>query len=525
MTGLPDVAAAGATGHGYLVRHWRGDLPLGQSYWLDGLVVSIAAGLLGRLIGSVDPQPHPQLVSWAVVVFLLGVAPVVWVWQMVGIWRSARRHVSRGGRAFWGVAARVMVVLGLVAFVLQTAVSTLPASREFLSIATGRDPIGGYTLRVLRDGRELEIAGPIGFGLTGDVRRELDGHPAIATVHLNSIGGRVAEARALAALIESRHLDTYTATLCASACILPYAAGRERLLGESATLGFHQYAFPGASNADFGAEYAKDEAFLRARGVREDFIRRAFQTSNQDLWTPSADELLAAHFVTARPASDRVALSGSGLATAQDIERALARLPLYAALRETDPDLYMGFVLEMQRALEQGRSIAEARAAFHPKLAALRDQRLPFAPDATIVAFSQLMLDEWRVLQLKDPALCFAYAVGGDGPLQEQAVAALPASLNEREVDLFAAVVRAKPTGLPLPGATADAGPAAQASLERAVERLRERYGDDVSILTRLNDADLDKTLACGLIVALYQDLVALPAEEAGPVLRLLARK
>jgi hypothetical protein len=44
----------------------------------------------------------------------------LYIWQLVGLRRSARKHVSRGGRPFWAVVIRVLVVAAILAAVLTT---------------------------------------------------------------------------------------------------------------------------------------------------------------------------------------------------------------------------------------------------------------------------------------------------------------------------------------------------------------------------------------------------------------------
>jgi hypothetical protein len=114
--------------------------------------------------------------------------------------------------------------VGLIVAISQFTTVGVPQIQEFAKIAIGNDPVGTYQLRVLRDATELEIAGAIVFGLTDDVSRTLDAHPTIHIVHLNSQGGRVAEARQLRDLIASRGLTTYTASGCFSGCVIAYAA-------------------------------------------------------------------------------------------------------------------------------------------------------------------------------------------------------------------------------------------------------------------------------------------------------------
>ena len=90
------------------VRHWRGELSLGYAFWLNGFLGNIAvyivvnlarAGLKGAGAGT---WLAVFLAVWA---FKLGVL----TWQSVGTWRSAGRHVGRGGTRFWAITGKVMV--------------------------------------------------------------------------------------------------------------------------------------------------------------------------------------------------------------------------------------------------------------------------------------------------------------------------------------------------------------------------------------------------------------------------------
>jgi hypothetical protein len=51
------------------------------------------------------------------------------IWQLVGIWRSASHHVLRGGRKFWSIAAKVVVVLAVLRLLIDL--------KDMLVIAAG----------------------------------------------------------------------------------------------------------------------------------------------------------------------------------------------------------------------------------------------------------------------------------------------------------------------------------------------------------------------------------------------------
>src|SRR5215831_18484249 len=294
----------------YFIRHWRGELPLPVSYWVNGSLVAVMFGVMMSVIPWDDLVSQSPKMYATTAIATWCVLAITTVWQLVGTWRSAHNYLRQGKSKLWGNGAKIVLVLGFLKAVTGFAVVGIPQVTEYAKIAAGEDPFGTYQLRVLRDATELEIAGPIIFGLTDDVRRTLDAHPTIRVIHLNSQGGRVVEARKLRDLIMSRGLATYTASGCFSACTLAYAAGRERLIAQEANLGFHQYSFPGMSGHDFQQEYEKDKQDMLARGFARAFVERAFTTPNNAMWRPTHRELFEAHVVTGYPGSNDVAVTG-----------------------------------------------------------------------------------------------------------------------------------------------------------------------------------------------------------------------
>ena len=71
---------------------------------------------------------------WAVLLLLT-------VWQQVGIWRSAGKHQSRGGTAFWAGAAKFMVVLGVLGSASVFLTKGVPQINELTKLAFGDDPL------------------------------------------------------------------------------------------------------------------------------------------------------------------------------------------------------------------------------------------------------------------------------------------------------------------------------------------------------------------------------------------------
>jgi ATP-dependent protease ClpP protease subunit len=146
-----------------------------------------------------------------------------------------------------------MMVLAAFSALTSFVTQGIPQITEFSSIIQKYNSKPRYALRILRDATELEITGPLDFGISSAVSTLLENHPSIHTLHLNSEGGRLAEADVLRKLVMQRGLNTYVATQCASACVTVFVAGKNRWLSRGAEIGLHSPYFPGSSDEEFAA--------------------------------------------------------------------------------------------------------------------------------------------------------------------------------------------------------------------------------------------------------------------------------
>jgi hypothetical protein len=283
----------------FFARHWRGELPLWLSYWVVGILSNVFAILaivaIKEITASNGSHGPTGILVYFVSVWLL--LTLLTVWQLVGIWRSAQRRrrerKSIGKMALWAGLAQIMVCIGFLQLAALLIRSAIPQISEAVSIALMDDPdIPAYSIRVTNDGTEAEITGGIRFGLASEFEKILDASRDVSVVHLDSIGGRIGEGERLNALIKSKGLDTYVDGLCASACTLAFVAGRQRILEQGATLGFHRGTFAGEDDS------SEMEKVYLAAGISREFVSRAMATKSEDLWKPSETELVAAKVVT-----------------------------------------------------------------------------------------------------------------------------------------------------------------------------------------------------------------------------------
>ncbi len=286
----------------YIARHWRGELSLPVSFWGNWLGVTLLFGAAGLVIIEFElvSLDSPRTLA-AGFLFLSLFVITATVWQVVGIWRAARKYIRvHAGRLkrLWGAAAIGVAAIVAVSSAYDLAARLLPQAVITGLIAFDYNLYGNYRISLAPGGEELRIMGGFGIGLAEDVRAQLDRSPAVRRISLTSPGGNIEEARKLARLIEARGLDTYTAKSCASACILAYAAGRRRLIGQEGKLGFHQYYFPGILREQARAEEEKGETYLLSRGITPAFVAKVHRALPRNMWIPGHEELLAARFVT-----------------------------------------------------------------------------------------------------------------------------------------------------------------------------------------------------------------------------------
>ena len=291
---------APAPGGNYLARHWRGQLSLGVSYWINSVLIgNLAPVALLVAMASLEAGNETSLrVDAALSLGATGLLCALSVWSTVGVLRSAVDHPERGGKLLWSMLAFVMVGLSLITVVIGLSrKNSLDGYADMWKIARGHDPIPVSTVELAPDGLSVLLSGPIGSGSTDRLKQVLDHAPQATVVRLDSPGGRLFEGEAIAREIQHRGLDTYAAGECSSACTLVLLAGHERLATRSPHVGFHRASHPGPNGADVAASRGLMRAY-RTAGLSEQFIARVSTVPSTSIWYPTLDELLANAIVT-----------------------------------------------------------------------------------------------------------------------------------------------------------------------------------------------------------------------------------
>jgi hypothetical protein len=297
--------AQGVKKGNYFVQHWRGQLSLGVSYWVSGLVAGL---LLGLVAGTAKPiqEALSLRLSCGLSMFLYTLAIASEVWWLIGVWRSASNHVSRGGRRFWAGVAEAMVVLGFLNIFAATYKIYVPQSIEMLSIIAGDAGMPSYKVRVLPGGKYIEFRGGLRAGSARELERILAGAPQATVLQIESPGGRIREAQEMMKLIRERELATYTSEECESAATLLLMSGKQRVVAADAKVGFHSGTFPGMTLEQKDAADDLVRSIMRSAGVTTQFIDHVLATPPDQMWYPSFAEMWQNGVVTAQSYGENV---------------------------------------------------------------------------------------------------------------------------------------------------------------------------------------------------------------------------
>jgi hypothetical protein len=163
------------------------------------------------------------------------------------------------------------------------------------------------TFDLLGDGK-LVATGMITPGTAETFKAEVDKRGSyVKTVVLNSTGGSIQDAMAMARLIRAKKFSTAVenGSFCASSCPLVFAGGVERRAGEKAAIGVHQVFSPtdnpAANNMDQAQRISADcQKFLVEMGVDPRLWIHAMETPKSELYRLKPDELLSLKLATER---------------------------------------------------------------------------------------------------------------------------------------------------------------------------------------------------------------------------------
>ena len=477
-------------------------MSLSVAFWINGTLLNVAGVVaLALLTAKLYAAGLSPFASATAIKILAFTGAVVWIWEVVGIWRSASKHKERGGSGFWAGAAVVVTALRSFRVVIVLVGLAIMGPDD---VASTR-PV---TVRAAADGRSVTVAGYIGPGSGTRVVHVLDSVPGATAVVLASIGGLVDEGIQIAGAVRSRHLNTYVERLCASACTEVLIAGVDRAVAPGARIGFHRAKYMGGNADSDSAAIASMVRRYRAAGLPDDFVRHVVATPAETLWYPDTSALLAARVIT------RVSLGGEypsysmANGTRAEFREEFTDVPLWLAYDRRFAGAIDRITDSAWRVKQRGGSDAE--------ILAVVDQFREVMDGKLFRSLDDTMLDQfYRIVYLQ---LLAARAIGPDacvsqanGALSESDV--LPQAIRDSAIRFKIRALNREARPERVPPLAADT----KRAFREAVHRMPR---DLVPVLANPTDFEARPALRCAAVVAFRASIEALPADERHLVLR-----
>ena len=505
----------------YIARHWRGELSLPVSFWVNGVLLHVLALAIavGFAFSGLEINSNYRSVFAAVSLFGAGFI-VLTAWQIVGIWRVASHHQARGG-AMWALGAKALVVLALANVAYGTAANAGPLYVAGLKTVISGDPIGRVAVSALRGGHEIEIKGPLGVGAARAFQDVLNVSPRARVVRIDSEGGWSNEARDIGRLIGEYKLVTLVEGRCFAACLDAFLASGERWVAPDAKLGLAAPTNPILERAGQppAALLERTRRHLVSLGVPEPMAVRAMATPPSAVWVPTQAELRAARLITGVANIDLYRRTGALTEVLTDdfARDELLKQPLYQSVAKAEPRIFTDFADRLAVRLRQGVAWEEAALAAKPVVANLLQKYLPFAADDDMAAGVALNVDYMGRLIADDPQSCVAIGDPAKGVVLRADLSRY-ADLAARESELAGGIIASgagRPSRAPLPKDV-------EQILPRMLARIEAKRPGSGAQMKKTALSSTDYALHCQLLIDLFGEALALPPKERFLVLRYL---
>lgn len=488
----------------YLSRHWKGELSLAQSFWVNTVLVNLCVSIISKMGAS---APITNLIGVATFIVLYwSVALCLQTWQSVGVWRSA----SKSEIPTMGNIAKGVIVLFALQSVFGLYRGVFPQVREAYRMVAGDSQIEDFKVTVLPSGKAVEFYGGLKLGASKRLKEVLDSAPYITLIHLETLGGRYAEALEMAKIVKDRKLSTYVPNICASAGVVVFLAGKERTAKNNAKIGFHSGTFAGKTWAE--ANKFIEKIFIDA-GVSKDFIARV--TKSVEMVYPSIAELYLENIVTRITKGDGFSLGTYDLAknTLENFRKSFLDEEMFLALSNARPKEFETLIQLGHKDLQQGESYANIGKRFQPLLMETVAPRWATASDSVML----LWLDYTMTFIRDNMNDCPAEVIKKLNNQPDVDMGKFKKWPVKKEQHIYATILAERPVSFP---------PERKERAKVAFDKISAETATpgEVQLLIKTpaptSDEDLKKI--CEYMLRVYEAVNKLPAEQKADVCRFL---
>lgn len=203
-----------------------------------------------------------------------------------------------------------------------------------------------------------------------------------------------------------------------------------------------------------------------------------------------------------------------------DFEAGLEKNPAFVAIRQYDPALYNELLQDMRTAISEGMTPDQLSAFIRDKAASVVQQRIGHASNESVARLVEVSQKQSKVLQMHGNGLCFEYLFPKPGKPSD-AAKYIDMALTREELTVMGDVIKDSATN-----------PQVEPTLEQvrpylllASKGLAKKYRrEELTMLDNPYQPGVDKEKVCSMSLDLYGQILSLPLEQKGPLLRFMLK-
>jgi len=204
--------------------------------------------------------------------------------------------------------------------------------------------------------------------------------------------------------------------------------------------------------------------------------------------------------------------------TEQQLDTALSSMPVWQVIKEQEPEFRKKVQDEMLALQKAGKNEQQIIDTVQPKILHLQMARLQNAPDANVVEYMKINMEQTAAMQKVSDDNCYRFLYpevkGGVNPMR-----LLDKDLMQRRMQADVDMMRAA-VGPDKHTVTPQEIQQAETDVVPIIQKLSGKYGDDIELLQMPQKGKGKEKQSCDLVQDLWNNVLALPEPNAAGLIR-----
>ena len=203
----------------------------------------------------------------------------------------------------------------------------------------------------------------------------------------------------------------------------------------------------------------------------------------------------------------------------QQLNATLNEMPAWQVIKEQEPVLHQRILDQISALQKAGEPEQQIIDTIQPQILHLQMRRLQNAPDASVVNYMTINMEQTAAIQKVSDDACFRFLYpavkGGINPMRM-----LDKEMMSRRMQADADMMRAA-YGKNHHTVTQAERETAVADVRPIMKDLADKYGEDIQLLQMPEKAVGKEKLSCDMVQAMWAKVLKLPEPKAAGVIRL----